>query len=254
MSRCDVAVATRNSRIHYLMVNLLKKLGVTFALCTPDDKECKSAKVIVTTGKESKRVAKGGLVVVEESFNPDTTAIEIMLRLLDIPEPSQVVVGVEPGMQFGLALVADGAAVYTKTVQSPFGAAEKTRQWTTHLQPHRRTEILIRVGMGSRLYSALFLRGIRSIPKDFRVELVDERHTTQVGKSDQSSAVLIAARKGRPVTEDDLALDVKNGYVKSLKQLITRLTDGGRALSTAEAQAILLDETTVYGILNESDH
>jgi hypothetical protein len=254
MSRCDVAVATRNSRIHYLMVNLLKRLGVTFVLCTPDDRECKSAKVIVTTDKESKRVAKGGLVVVEESFNPDTTAIEIMLRLLDVPEPSQIVVGVDPGMKFGLAFVANGTPVYTKTVQSPFGAAENTHQWTTHLQHSRRTEILIRVGMGSRLYSALFLREIRSIPKDFKVELVDERHTTRLGKSDQSSAVLIAARKGRPVTEDDLALDVKNGYVRSLKQLFTRLTDGGKALSTAEAQAILLGETTVDGILTESDY
>lgn len=254
MSRCDVAVATRNSRIHYLMVNLLKRLGVTFVLCTPDYKECKSAKVIVTTDKESKRIAKGGLVVVEETINPDTTAIEIMLRLLDIPEPSQVVVGVDPGMQCGLAFVANGTPVHTKTVQSPFGAAEKTHQWTKLLQHNRRTEILIRVGMGSRLYSALFLRGIRDVSKDFKVELVDERNTTRVGKSDQSSAVLIAARKGRPVSEDDLVLDVKNGYVKSLKQLFTRLTDGGRALSTAEAQAILLDETTVDDILNESGH
>ncbi|UCH04248.1 MAG: hypothetical protein JSW05_11830 [Candidatus Thorarchaeota archaeon] len=254
MSRCDVAVATRNSRIHYLMVSLLKRLGVTFVLCIPDDDECKSAKVIVTTEEESKSVAKGSLVVVEDTFNPDTTAIEIMLRLLEIPEPTQVVVGVDPGMRFGLAFVANGTPVYTRTVQSPSGAAEKTHQWITHLQHNHRTEILIRVGMGSRLYSALFLRGIRSIPKDVNVELVDERHTTRVGKSDQSSAVLIAARKGRPVTEDDLVLDVKQGYVKSLKRLFTRLTDGGRTLSTADARAILLDETTVDGILNESDH
>ncbi|MFX1602388.1 MAG: hypothetical protein ACFFCK_02820, partial [Promethearchaeota archaeon] len=176
------------------------------------------------------------------------------LRLLDMPEPSQVVVGVDPGMQFGLAVVANGTPIYTRTVQSPPGAAEKTHQWTAHLQHNRRTEILIRVGVGSRLYSALFLREIRSIPKDFNVELVDERHTTRVGKSDQSSAVLIAARKGRPVTEDDLVLDVKQGYVKSLKQLFTRLTDGARTLSTAEAQAILLDETTVDGILTKSNH
>jgi hypothetical protein len=66
--------------------------------------------------------------------------------------------------------------------------------------------------------------------------------------------VLIAIRKGRPLTEDDLILEVKSGYVKSLKQLFTRLTDGKRALSTAEAQAILLDETSVNGVLNESDH
>ena len=254
MSRFDVAVATKNSRIRYLMVNLLKRLGVTFVLCKPDDNECKSAKVVATTDKESKRVAKEGLVVVEEGFNPDITAIEIMLRLLDVPQPSQVVVGIDPGMQFGLAFVANGTTVYTKTVQSPFRAAENAHQWAALFQHNRQTEILIRVGMGSRLYSALFLREIRSISNEFRVELVDERHTTRVGKSDQSSAVLIAARRGRPPASDDLVLDVKNGYVRSLKQLFKRLTDGGRALSTAEAQSILLDEATVDGILNESDH
>ncbi len=254
MSRCDVAVATRNSRIHYLMVRLLKRLGVTFVLCTPDDDQCKNAKVIVTTDEESNGVAKGSLVVVEDTFNPDIAAIEIVLRLLNISEPSQIVIGVDPGMRFGLAFVANGTPVYTRTVQSPSEAAEKIRQWTTHLQRDYQPQILIRVGMGSRLYSTLFLRAIRSIPKDFNVELVDERHTTRVGKSDQSSAVLIAARKGRPVTEDDLVLDIKQGYVKSLKRLVTRLTDGGRTLTTAEAKAILFDETTVDGILNESNH
>jgi hypothetical protein len=236
------------------MVNLLKKLGVTFVLCPPDAGECKDAKVVVTTDKESKRVAIGDLVIVEEAFDPDTAAIEIMLRLLDIPEPSQIVVGVDPGMQYGLAFVANGSPVHTKTAQSPFGAAETAQQWAILLRRRHRPETLIRVGLGSRLYSALFLRGIRSISNDFSVELVDESHTTRVGKSDQSSAVLIAIRKGRPLTEDDLILEVKSGYVKSLKQLFTRLTDGKRALSTAEAQAILLDETSVNGVLNESDH
>jgi hypothetical protein len=236
------------------MVNLLKRLGVTFVLCTPGDRECKSAKVIVTTGKESKKLTTGGPVVVEETFNPDTTAIEIMLRLLDIPEPSQVVVGVDPGMQFGLALVANGNPVYTKTVRSPLVAAENTQQWISLLQHNHQTETLIRVGMGSRLYSALYLRGIRSFSNGFHIELVDERHTTVVGESDQSSAVLIAARKGRPLTDADLILDIKDGYVRSLKHLFTRLTDGEKVLSKEEAQAILLDERTIESILNESGH
>ncbi len=254
MSGFEVAVATRNSKILYLVVNLLKRLDISFVLCTPDDKECATAKVVVTTTNESKNLSAQSLVLVEDIFNPDTTAIEIMLRLMGIHEPSMVVVGVDPGMQIGLALVADGNTVYTKTAQTPSIAANDTLQWIAFFNQLVPGRVLVRVGSGSRLYSALYLRGIQSAFGEFQVELVDERHTTKVGASDQSSAVLIAARKGRRVTEDDLVLQVKDGYMKSLKHFFSRITDGKIALSKGEAKSILLDERSIESILDGIDH
>ncbi|MFQ5832758.1 MAG: hypothetical protein ACE5H4_08655 [Candidatus Thorarchaeota archaeon] len=254
MSGLEVAVATRNSKTLYLVVDLLKRLDIGFVLCTPDDKECATAKVVVTTASESKNLAAQSLVVVEDIFNQDTTAIEIMLRLQGILEPSMVVVGVDPGMQIGLALVADGNTIYTKTAQTPSIAANDTLQWIDYFNDLLPSRVLVRVGSGSRLYSALYLRGIQNAFTESRVELVDERHTTKVGESDQSSAVLIAARKGRLVTDDDLVLQVKDGYVKSLKHLFSRITDGKIALTKAEAKSILLDEESIESILDAVVH
>ncbi len=254
MSGFEVAVATRNSKILYLVVDLLKRLDVGFVLCTPDDKECSTAKVVVTTANESKNLAVQSLVLVEDIFNPDITAIEIMLKLMGIHEPSMVVVGVDPGMQSGLALIADSNTVYTKTAQTPSIAANDTLQWIALFADLLPGRVLVRVGSGSRLYSALYLRGIQSAFGEFQVELVDERHTTKVGESDQSSAVLIAARKGRLVTEDDLVLQVKDGYVKSLKHFFSRITDGKISLSKGEAKSILLDERSIESILDGIDH
>ncbi|MFW9799498.1 MAG: hypothetical protein ACFFD9_03630 [Candidatus Thorarchaeota archaeon] len=254
MSGFEVAVATRNSKTLYLVVDLLKRLDINFVLCTPDDRECETAKVVVTTANESKNLTAQGLVVVEDVFKPDIIAIQIMLRLLGIQEPSMVVVGVDPGMQIGLALVVNGNTVYTKTAQNPSSAANDTLQWIDLFKDYLPNTVLLRVGSGSRLYSALYLRGIQSAFSYSRVELVDERHTTKVGESDQSSALLIASRKGRLVTDDDLVLQVKDGYVKSLKHLFSRITDGRIALSKTEAKSILLDERSIESILDGLDH
>ena len=83
------------------------------------------------------------------------------------------------------------------------------------------------------------------------VELVNEHRTTLSGgvTSDQTSAILIAGRSGRLQTVNDEVLEPKEGYIKSLKLLVQRLTWGKREISKDEARAILLGETSLDCIL-----
>lgn len=254
MPRYDVAVATRNPKVRYLAVSLLKRLGIGFVLCAPDDRRCGMSQVVLTTEAEASQFHTNHLVVVDETLNYDATAIEVMIGLFDVRNPSVIAVGIDPGMKFGLALTADSTAIYTTTASTPFTAANQTLHWLTIVQQHFPNSILVRVGTGSRLYSALYLRGMKDrVSPRIQIEMVDERHTTRVGESDKSSATLIASRKGRLVTEEDSILEAKEGYIKSLKRLVEKVTEGGLSLTSAQASSVLRNEMDLEGILGDID-
>jgi len=250
MLRWQVAIATDNPRVLYLLIELLKKLDLKFVVCPPSDPLCEDAKVVITTNESSNN--PDTTVIVDDAMDSDFTAIEIVSKLNDINSPSFAVIGIDPGMRFGVALVIDGTVTFKKSLTTPESAARlsaRLESYVARLFPNCKT--IVRAGMGSKLYSTLYLRTMNHQFPDLDIELVNEHHTTVSGgvTSDQSSAILIAGRLGRPQTENDRVLEAKEGYIKSLKTFVRRFTRGKRELSTDEARAILLGELSLDCIL-----
>ncbi|MHA2159155.1 MAG: hypothetical protein ACXABE_09670 [Candidatus Thorarchaeota archaeon] len=225
MFRWQVAIATVNPRVLYLLIELLKELGLEFVVCTADDARCGNAKVVVTTKKDSMRHQYDSVVYVEEDLDPVYTSVEIQARLNDVHEPALAVVGIDPGMRFGVALVMDGTVVYKNSQTSPGAAVRLTlrlKSYVKRLFPS--CQVIVRVGTGSKLYSTLFLRNALSQNPGLGVELVNEHHTTLSGgfTSDQTSAILIAGRSGRQHVDKDMVLEPKQGHVRSLQHFVQR--------------------------------
>jgi hypothetical protein len=255
MFKWQAAIATENPRVLYLIIELLKKLGLEFVVCTTDDTRCGNAKVVITTSDDSLNRKYDSLVIVEEELDPDFTSVEILAKLNDVHEPKLAVVGVDPGMRFGVALVVDGVVIFKDSKTSSGAAVQITlslRSYAERLFPSCQT--VIRVGTGAKLYTTLFLRDALNQSPHLEIELVNEHHTTISGgvTSDQSSAILIAGRAGRQQTESDMLLDPKAGYVRSLRQYVKRVTRGRRNISADEARAILLDKTSLNSILEDN--
>ncbi len=249
MSRYDIVVATRNSRIRYQCVVLLKRLGVPYMLCAPDDSVVTSAHCVLVTESEARGLSPDNLVLVSDPLDNEDVALRVMVLKHRVHTPRLIVIGVDPGMRFGLAVVIDGVSVHSATASTPTGAASLAHRWLSTLHSlFPSAEIAVHVGTGSKLYSVLFLRAV-SAGNDVCVLLVDEHHTTVVGLSDQSSAIAIAGRDGRPLCEDDLHLDSKSGYIKSLKQLVAHLTEGRRVLTTDEAQHIIHGDLSIDALI-----
>ncbi|MFW9787122.1 MAG: hypothetical protein ACFFE2_10985 [Candidatus Thorarchaeota archaeon] len=250
MLRWQVAIATENPKVLYLAIELLKKLDLKFVVCPPGDSRCEDVKVVITTNEDIND--QDAIVVVDEEMDPDFTTVEILSKLNDVRNPSNAVVGIDPGMRFGVALVVDGVVTFKNSVTTPGSAARLTSRlesYVTRLFPKSRT--IVRIGTGSKVYSTLYLRNLSKDYPGLDIELVNEHHTTVSGgiTSDQSSAILIAGRSGRPPEDDDRILELKEGYVKSLKQFVQRLTRGTRELSTDEARAVLSGDMSLDCIL-----
>ena len=250
MLRWQVAIATENPRVLYLVIELLKKLDLKFVVCSPGDSRCEDAKVVITTNEDSNWHST--IVTVDDRLDPDYTAIEIMTKLNDIQSPTSAIIGIDPGMRFGVALVIDGVVAFKNSPSSPGRAAQLSSRLESYVgRLFPRCKTIVRLGTGSKLYSALYLRDMDHHYPDLDIELVNEHHTTLSGgvTSDQTSAILIAGRTGRSHTENDRVLEVKVGYVKSLKSYVRRSTRGKREITSDEARAILLGETSVDSIL-----
>jgi hypothetical protein len=242
MSRTKVVVATQKPKTFYAVVKILTHLKLDFDTCHPGEPLCDIAHVVITTLSESRGLDKSRLVIVEDIPNEMVTQIDIMMHLLGIAVPSEIAVGIDPGLHLGLAVLFDGNTVYANTYASPIVAADTTSSLTHTLHKRfPRPPIKIRVGKGTKLYSTLFLRALALCPPVGVIRMVDEKHTTvpKGYETDQSSAVLIAARRGRDVEQTDYEIEPKNGYVRALCHLYEWLTDGKKTLSLEDARAVL---------------
>jgi len=254
MPKWEAAVATENPKILYRIVQLLKDLEIKFVICSPIDHRCEHAHVVIS-GPDDNSEAHLGRIEVTEDFDTDFVRIEIMSKLHDLRTPSRAIVGIDPGMTFGVALVIDGVPVYSNSLSSPEAVTDLTQTLinnTNTLFP--KCHKLIRIGTGSKLYAALLLRSIRNGKILSSVELVNEHNTTIIGgaKSDESAAILIAGRNGRPASTSDLSVEPKAGYIRSVKQYVTRLTKGKKSITSNEARALLVGDEALEDVIANS--
>ena len=70
-------------------------------------------------------------------------------------------------------------------------------------------------------------------------------------ETDQTSAVLIAARTGREPNPKDYLIEPKTGYIRALQHLFDWLTGSSNSISIDTAKSILLDECTIEEVLND---
>ena len=244
MRKWEAAIATENPRILYQAVQLLKKLNIDFVICHPTDSRCNHCQVIITDVPDGFE-HHDGLVLVKEDFDIDFVRIEVMARLRMIQTPSKAVIGLDPGMTSGIALVVDGIVLYQTSLVIPSAVVDLSYRLVAYIQTLFPTcHSIVKVGTGSKLYSTLLLRAILHKTQELEIELVNEKNTTISGgaRSDEFSAIIIAGRNGRKMTSSDTLLEVKVGYIRSIKQFVSRLTRGKRVLTSDEARAILLDE------------
>jgi hypothetical protein len=247
MTRSEVAVATRNPKTLFLIMEVLKGLDLDFIVCESGGVECQVAKVIITTSDEARNLDPERVVIVEDNLDEDSMVIALMLHLLDIEKPTSIIVGVDPGMRFGLALVIDGNVIRTRISSSPGKAAQFTLRWLAAVSDIFSQKPVIRVGTGSSMFAAFFLREIIPHVDRTLLELVNEE------KSDKSSAILIAMRQGRPVKESDDSFEIRESHVQSLKHLVLDNSNGTKRVSTADAQAVLQGDKSLEWLLGSSD-
>ncbi len=198
-----VAVATVQGKAYFLIVNKLIERNVDFISLIPGEPVPTEVKVVITTEMEKSRVNHEKILVYGSETEPDAAVDEAVKILQGKEAYEKIIIGVDPGDVFGLAVIADGKVNETencfsiKEVSSAVGKIVRSVDFGL-------TSVSVKIGNGIPAYKELLETLNDVLPPEVILEVVSEAGTNRSLKHDKhrrglrdiASAIRIAGRVG----------------------------------------------------------
>jgi hypothetical protein len=201
--KAKIAVATVSGRAYYQLVTELNRKRLPFLSLKPWDPIPLHIKVVLTTEKEIHQVSHPQILIFEQKSNPETVVDEAILIVQGKQGYEKVVVGVDPGKTYGIAILGDNKVLATLTSSN---IEEASHLVVDSLKRFPAEVKVVRVGNGPPEYTQTLLSSLdKDLPEETLVEIVSEAGTSRLtNKSvnrrvlkDAVSAIKIAGRNGR---------------------------------------------------------
>ena len=197
-----VAVATVSGKAYFLLVNELKERGIDFLSILPGEPVPAEAKVVLTTEKEKTLINHEKILVYDEKEEPNAIMNEALRILQGKERYEKIVVGIDPGEVFGLAVVADGKVAETSNCFGILEVLNELRNIVKTFDTFAR--VTVKIGNGVPVYKELLASLDSKLPPEVVLEVVSEAGTDRPahddshrrGLRDIASAIRIAARTG----------------------------------------------------------
>jgi hypothetical protein len=201
--KAKVAVATVQGKAYFLIVNKLKENSIPFISLVPGETVPTEVKAVITTEQEKDRIRHERILVYDGETEPDGLTNELMKILRGKESYERIVVGVDPGELFGLAVIADGKVNETENCFSIQEILKKTKNIVKNVD-FSSTAVTIKIGSGVQKYKELIDVFDRALPPAVVLQVVSEAGTNRSlnhnkhrrGLRDIASAIRIAGRAG----------------------------------------------------------
>jgi hypothetical protein len=200
----EIAVATVSGKAYFLLVTELRRRHLDFVSLRPTDPLPAGIKVVLTSLREEECFVDRNVITYEESDDPSEIVDKALMITMGKKYFGELVVGVDPGKTFGLALIGDGKTLRT---ESRISVEEVVNNILKFFDRFRSERLIVRIGEGTTEYHQSLISEIQSakVP-ELVIELVYESGTTKKSKSsirtiplDEEAAVRIAQNKGERI-------------------------------------------------------
>jgi len=204
--KAKIAVVTVSGKAYYLIVNELKKKNVSFISLTPDDAVPIEIKVVITTKREQPLISHEKVLVYSDEVELEALINEALQIIHGKEYYEKIVIGVDPGEVFGLAVLADGKVVETENCFSVEETLNRIKSILKNLEKTPVNSLRIKIGDGVPAYKEKLLRALDdALPSNVTLESVGEAGTDRYlnetehrrGLRDIVSAIRIAGRNGQ---------------------------------------------------------
>jgi len=201
--KAKIALATVSGRAYYKLVNELKRKGLSFLSLKPWDPIPLNIKVVITTKEERHLVTHPNVLIFAYESNPTSVIDEAILVVQGKRSYEKVVVGVDPGKTYGVAILGDDNILETLNCSS---LKEAINVIVDCLKRVPATVNVVKIGDGAPAYAKELLHSLdETLPQETVIEIVSEAGTSrfmsetahQRGLKDAMSAIEIAGRKGQ---------------------------------------------------------
>lgn len=201
--KAQIAVATVSGRAYFKIVNKLKDMNLPFLSLVPGEPIPPWIKVVITTESEKQLISHPKVLAYNSELDPSSIVGEALRIIMSKEIYEDLVIGVDPGKTFGVAVIADG-----KTIRREEGLSmEKTIDLILdELKRNPSKNQTIRIGRGLPETAEEIARRLEAaLPENILIEMVDENGTSTLKSrgfkrklSDADSAIKIASKKGEP--------------------------------------------------------
>lgn len=233
---------TEVPRFYYGAVREFKCRGIDFLTIARGDEVPSIVGVILTSEEESGYIDFPNVVCMDNI----KMAIDECLRLESGIKSSyeNLILGIDPGLKPGFAVLGDGAVVHKELLTSPEDILEASKR-VLAIYSGKRT--IFRVGKGGGVYKARTLKVLQD-NFDIPIEVVDEGITTPLlGKGtvakDVIAAMNIALKQGRRLREK-IEVSPKDGEIKNI-QKDSRIISGNITINKKLAKMVARGELTI---------
>jgi hypothetical protein len=201
--KAKVAVATVSGRAYFLLVTELREKNIDFVSLIPGDPVPPEAKVLITTEKEQRLINHERILVYDPKTDPAAVVNEAVKILQGKESYEKIIVGIDPGEVFGLAVIADGKVNETRNCLSTHEVLNEIKSIIKGVNVAS-TAVSIRIGNGVPVYRELLATLDSELPPKVVLEVVNEGGTDRLlnrdkhrrGLRDIASAIRIAGRVG----------------------------------------------------------
>ncbi len=201
--RREIAVATVSGKAYYLLVKALKEKRLPFLSLRPQDSIPLDVKVVITTEKERHLVDYPSVLVFEEETDPSKIVNEALRIIQGKQRYEKMVIGIDPGETFGVAVLSDGRVLETLNCPS---LKETVNIVLKVLEETPAILKVVKIGNGAPRYMRELLHTLDEVlPKETIIQVVPEAGTSQLTRETKHrremrnvmSAVKIAKREGK---------------------------------------------------------
>ena len=201
--RAKVAVATVQGKAYFLIVNELKQRNIPFVSLIPGESVRVEIRGVITTAQEKHLISHHKILVYDPETEPEILGGEVVKILQGKEIYEQIVIGVDPGEVFGLAVIGDEAVIDTENCFSIKETLNKIKNILKTVD-FSRSAVMVKIGSGVPVYRNLLETLDDELPPQVSMEIVGEagtnRYTREVknrrGLRHMVSATRIARRPG----------------------------------------------------------
>lgn len=172
-----ITIATVSGRAYYKLVNELRRRNLSFWSVKPWDLIPLNTKVIITTKEEQHLVNHPDVLIFDYESDPAMVVNEAIRVVKGKRNYNRVVVGVDPGKTYGVAVIGDDEVLKTFDCSS---LGETVNVILNSLKELPATSTVVRVGNGAPTYAKELLRILYDLlPSEAFIEVVREAGTSR---------------------------------------------------------------------------
>ena len=219
----------KDFRFAYRIALELQKRSIPYELLR-DEKETRNFEVVLSDSPGD------NFVICHE---PEECARRVHSYLYGKKRFERIIVGIDPGPKPGVAVVGDGN--FVEEVQ--LSNVEEVRNFVDKVyRGYSPDSLVIRIGDGDIVNRN---RIVNSLVEDYRVEIVNERNTSEaITNKDVESAKVIAFTRGR-IVRNKLNVVIREGYLKEIQRRSRIRSDGKITISRELAREVALGKISL---------